>query len=113
MQVKKQQVEPYMEQLTGSKLRMEYDKSVYCHPLYLTHTQNTLCKMPDLMNYKLESRLPGERSKTSVMQMILLEWKKVKSLLVKVKKNDIHSCHFTANRRGKSGSSDRFPLLGL
>ena len=87
MQVKKQQVEPYMEQLTGSKLRMEYDKSVYCHPLYLTHTQNTLCKMPDLMNYKLESRLPGERSKTSVMQMILLEWKKVKSLLVKVKKN--------------------------
>ena len=30
--VKKQQLEPYMEQLTGSKLGKEYDKAVYCHP---------------------------------------------------------------------------------
>ena len=29
------------EQLTGSKLRKEYDKAVYCHPVYLTYTQNT------------------------------------------------------------------------
>ena len=29
--VKKQQLEPYMEQLTGSKLGKEYDKAVYCH----------------------------------------------------------------------------------
>ena len=32
----KQQFEPYMEQLTGSKLGKEYDKTVYCHPVYLS-----------------------------------------------------------------------------
>ena len=36
MQDKKQQLEPYMVQLTGSKLGEEYDKAVYCHPAYLT-----------------------------------------------------------------------------
>ena len=30
-----------MEQHTGSKLRKEYNKSVYCHPVYLTYTQST------------------------------------------------------------------------
>ena len=39
MQVKKQQLEPYMEQQTGSKLGKEYDKAVYCHPIYLTYMQ--------------------------------------------------------------------------
>ena len=57
--VKKQQLEPCMEQLTGSKLSKEY-KSVYCHPVYLVYTQNTSFKMPDWMSYKLESRLLGE-----------------------------------------------------
>ena len=33
MQVKKQQLEPYMEQLTGSKLGKEYDKAVNCYPV--------------------------------------------------------------------------------
>ena len=37
MQVKKQQLEPDMEQWTGSKLGKEYDKAVYCHPAYLTY----------------------------------------------------------------------------
>ena len=37
MQVKKQQLEPDMEQWTGSKLQKEYIKAVYCHPAYLTH----------------------------------------------------------------------------
>ena len=36
MQVKKQQLEPDMEQWTGSKLGKEYVKAVYCHPAYLT-----------------------------------------------------------------------------
>ena len=40
MQVKKQQLEPNMEQLTGSKLVKEYDKVVYCHPAYLTYLQS-------------------------------------------------------------------------
>ena len=45
MQVKKQQLERDMEQWTGSKLRKEYVKPVYCHPAYLTSTQSTSCKM--------------------------------------------------------------------
>ena len=44
--VKKQQLESYMGQLTGSKLEKEYDKAVYCHPAYLTYMQSTSCKMP-------------------------------------------------------------------
>ena len=32
-QVKNQQLEPHMEQLTGSKLGKEYNKTVYCHPV--------------------------------------------------------------------------------
>ena len=39
MQVKKQQLEPAMEQWTGSKLGKEYIKAVYCHPAYLTYMQ--------------------------------------------------------------------------
>ena len=41
MQVKKQQLEPDMEQWTGSKLEKEYIKSVYEHPVYLTSMQST------------------------------------------------------------------------
>ena len=41
MQVKKQQLEPDMEQQTGSKLGKEYVKAVYCHPAYLTSMQST------------------------------------------------------------------------
>ena len=36
MQVRKQQLEPDMEQQTGSKLGKEYVKAVHCHPAYLT-----------------------------------------------------------------------------
>ena len=46
MQVKKQQLEPGIEQLTGSKFRKEYDKAVYCHPAKLTSRQNTSCEIP-------------------------------------------------------------------
>ena len=70
MQVKKQQLEPDMEQWTGSKLKKEYIKAVYRHPAYLTYMQSTSCKMPGWVNHKLESRLPGEISITSDMQMI-------------------------------------------
>ena len=34
-----------MEQRTGSKLGIEYDKAVYCHPVYLTYMQSTSCEM--------------------------------------------------------------------
>ena len=53
MKVKKQQLEPYMEQLPGSKLGKEYEKAVYCHPVYLTYMQSTPCKMPGWMKHKL------------------------------------------------------------
>ena len=70
MQVKKQQSEADMEQRTDSKLRKEYNKAVYCHPTYLTYMQSTLCEIPGWMNHKLESRLPGEISTASHMQLI-------------------------------------------
>ena len=69
MQVKKQQLEPDMEQWTSSKLGKEYVKAVFCHPAYLTYMQSTSGAMPGWMNHKLESRLPGEVSTTSDMQM--------------------------------------------
>ena len=69
MQVKKQQLEMDMKQRTGSKLGKEYDKAVHCHSAYLTYMQSTLCKMPGWMKHKLESRLPGEISITSDIQM--------------------------------------------
>ena len=47
MQIKKQQLEPDMEQRTGSKLEKEYIKAIYCHPAYLTSVQSTSCEMPD------------------------------------------------------------------
>ena len=78
MQVKKQQLEPNMEQWTGSKLGKEYVKAVYCHPAYLTYMQSTSCEMPDLMKHKPESRLLGEISITPDMQMTPPLWQKVK-----------------------------------
>ena len=69
MQVKKQQLELDVEQQTGCKLGNEYVKAVYCHPAYLTSVQSTSCIMPGWMKHKLESRLPGEISITSDMQM--------------------------------------------
>ena len=72
MQVKKQHLELDIEQQTGSKLGKEYVKILYCHPAYLTYMQNTSCEMLGWMNHKLESRLLGEISATSDMQMITL-----------------------------------------
>ena len=70
MQDKKQQLELDMEQWIGSKFGKKYIKDVYCHPAYLTYVQSTSCEMPGWMNHKLESRLLGEISTTSDMQMI-------------------------------------------
>ena len=78
MQVKKQQLEPNMEQQTGSKLGKEYVKAVYCNPAYLTSMQSTSCEMLGWMNPKMESRLPGEISVTSDMQMTPPLWQKAK-----------------------------------
>ena len=71
-----------------SKSGKEYIKAVYCHPAYLTYMQSTSCEMLGWMKDKLESRLLGEISITSDMQMTPPLWQKVeelKSLLMKVK----------------------------
>ena len=91
MQVKKKQLEPDMKQQTGSKLgRSMYVKAVYCHPAYLTYMQSTSCKMLGWMKHKLESRLLGEISTTSDIQMIQTlmaeSEEELKSLLMRVKK---------------------------
>ena len=78
MQVKKQQLEPYMEQQTGTKLGKEYIKAVYCQSVYLMYMQSTSSEMLDWMNHKLDSRLPGEISTTSDMEMTPQLWQKTK-----------------------------------
>ena len=75
MQVRKQQLELDMKQQTGSKQEKEYvkcissDKGVYCHPAYLTSMQSTSWEMLGWKKHKLESRLLGEISIASDMQM--------------------------------------------
>ena len=78
MQVKKQQLELDMQQQTVSKSGKEYIKAVCCHPAYLTSMQSTSRETLGWMKHKLESRLPGEISITSDMQMTPPLWKKVK-----------------------------------
>ena len=78
VQVKKQHLELDMEQQTGSKSGKEYVKVVYCHPDYLTYIQSISYKMPGWMKHKLESRLLGEISITSDMQMTPPLWQNVK-----------------------------------
>ena len=78
MQVRKKQLELDMEQHTGSKEEEEYVKAVYCLPAYLTYMQSTSWKTLGWMKHKLQSRLPGEISITSDMQMTPPLWQKVK-----------------------------------
>ena len=65
-------------------------KAVYCHPAYLTYMQSTLSKMPGWMKHKLESRLLGEISITSLRYaddstLMAESEEELKSLLMKVK----------------------------
>ena len=78
MQVRKQQLELDMEQQTGSKQEKEHVKAVYGHPAYLTYMQSTSWETLGWKKHKLESRLPGEISITSDMQMTPPLWQKVK-----------------------------------
>ena len=79
MQVKKQQLEPDTKQWTGSKLEKGVSlKALYCHPAYLIYMQSTSCEMLGWMKHKLESRLLGEISITSDVQMAPPLWQKVK-----------------------------------
>ena len=79
MQVKKQQLEPDLEEQTGSKLGKEYIEAAYSHSTYLTSMQSTSCEMLGWMKCKLESRLPGEISTTSDKQITPPLWQKAKN----------------------------------
>ena len=85
MQVKKQWLEPDMEQQAGLKLEKEYVKAIYYHPAYLTYMYNTSHEMLGWMKHKLESRLLGEISTTSNMQMIYFnlgsKWRGTKEVI--------------------------------
>ena len=89
MQVKKQQLDLDREQQIGFKLGKEFIKAVHGHPAYLAYMQSTSCEMPGRMKHKLESRLLGEISIASDMQIAPPLWQKneeeLKSLLMKVK----------------------------
>ena len=79
MQVRKQKLELDMEQQTGSEQEKEYVKAVYCYPAFLAYMQSTSRETLDWMKHKLESRLLGEISMTSDMQMTPPFWQKVKN----------------------------------
>ena len=68
MQVKKQQLEPDMEQWTGSKLEKEYIKAVYCHPAYLTYMQSE--KWKSLSHVWLFA----DYTVHAILQARILEW---------------------------------------
>ena len=77
-----------MEQWIVSKLGKEYIKAVHRHPAYLTYMKSTSRAMSGWMKHKLKSRLLGEISITSDMQMTPLmaeSEEELKSLLVKVR----------------------------
>ena len=76
--ISQEAIELDIEQRTGSKLGKDYIKAVYCHPAYLAYMQTTSCKMPGWMKHKLESRLLGEISITSDMQITQPLWQTAK-----------------------------------
>ena len=76
MQVRKQQLELDMEQQTGSKEEKEFVKAVYCHPAYFYAEH--IMRNAGLEEAQAASRLPGEISITSDMQMTPPLWQKVK-----------------------------------
>ena len=134
MRVKKQQLELWMEHMIGLRLRNQYNRAVCYNLVCLTYTLSTSWEMPGSKSYKLESRKAGETSTISDTQICRWyhsngrkwggtkepldegEGVKWKSRLKSIKKNwdqGIRPHYCMANRRGKGGYNDRFPLLGL
>ena len=133
MQVKKQQSELVMEQKTGSKLRMQCVKAIFCHPAYLTYMQSTLCKKNGLGEAQAGIRIAGRNINNPRYEddiTLMAENKEeLKHLLMKVKeesekaglklniqKNEdygIRFHHFLANRWRNNGNSDRLYFLGF
>ena len=60
------------------KIGKGVQQGLYCHPAWLTYRQSTDCEMSGWMNDKLELRLPREIPTISHIEMITLQWQKVK-----------------------------------
>ena len=88
MQVKNQQLEPDMEQQTGSKSGKEYVKAVYCHPAYLTYMQSTSCETgldKAQAGIKTAGRSINNLRYADDTTLMAESEKELKSLLMKVK----------------------------
>ena len=86
MQIKKQQLEPDMEQWIGSRLEKKYAKGVHISPADLTDMKSTSCQMPRWMNHKLESIMHINNVRYADDTTVVAESKvELKSLLMKVK----------------------------
>ena len=88
MQVRKQQLEPDMEQQTDSKLGMVYDKTVYCHPAYLTYMQSTSWEMLELEETQAGIKIAGRNINNlryAYDTSLMAESEKLKSFLMKAK----------------------------
>ena len=91
MQVKKQQLELYMEQKNGSKSEKEYLKAAYCHSAYLNYMQSTSCEMlvdetQDVI--KIADRIINNLRYTDDTTLMAESEKELKSLLTKVKEEE-------------------------
>ena len=89
MQVKKEQLEPDMEQQTGSKLGKKYVKAVYCHPAYFNFCAEYIMRNAGLDEAQAGIKIPGRniinlRYADDTILMAESE-EELKSLLVKVK----------------------------
>ena len=86
--VKKQQLEPDIEQQTGSKLGKEYVKTVYCHPAYLTYMQSTSWEMLGWMKQagiKISWRTSNNLRYADDTTLMAESEEELKSLLMKMK----------------------------
>ena len=131
MQVKKQQLEPDIQQQTGSKWEKKYVKAEHHHPVYLTSMQSTSCEILGWMKHKRiktakrniknlrysdDTTLMAERKEElkSLLMKERDEWKSwLKTQHSENKDHGIWSNHFMANRWGNNGNIDRFYFLGL
>ena len=102
MWIKKQQLEPYMEQPTGWKSRKECDKAIYGYPVCLTYMQSISWEMLGWMNIELKSRLLGEMSITS--DIVLSQQARLTMCLCWASPRISHFSKGPASRRTASGT---------
>ena len=89
MQVNKQQLEPDMEQQTGSKLGKEYVKAVYCHPalfnLYVVYIMRNAWLDETQAGIKIARRNINNLRYADDTTFMTESKEELKSLLMKVK----------------------------